>query len=97
MIVSTWNNDMCFRECFKQKKLILNISVISNANVMKCHSTMKDLKMDTWAKLNAAFTLSNRLDQLSARQLDEHLYGQTVDSNGWNDSWMDVYLTQLLM
>ena len=40
----------------------------------------------------AAFTRSNRLDQLSdqlsARQLDERLYGQTVDSTGWNDSWI---------
>ena len=27
----------------------------------------------------------------------ERLYGQTVESNGWNDSWMDVYLTQFLM
>ena len=34
--------------------------------------------------------------QLAARQLDERLYGQTLDSNGWNDSWIDVHLTQLL-
>ena len=27
----------------------------------------------------------------------ERLYGQTVKSNGWNDSWMEVYLTQFLM
>ena len=41
---------------------------------------------------NVAFTRSNWLDQLlaqlsaqlSARQLDERLYGQTVDSTGWN-------------
>ena len=46
---------------------------------------------------NAALTWSNRFDQLLARQLDESLYGQTVDSTGWNDSWMDVYSTRLLM
>ena len=64
---------------------------------MKFHSTIKDLKRNTYAELNAAFTLSNQLDQLAAPQLDERLYGQTVDSNSWNDSWMDVYLTQMLM
>ena len=36
------------------------------------------------------FTRSSRLDQLSAklsaRQLDERLYAQTVDSTSWNDS-----------
>ena len=38
---------------------------------------------------NAAFTGFNRLDQLSAqlsaRQLDERLCGQTVDTTGWSD------------
>ena len=49
----------------------------------------------------AAFTRSNRSARLSARlsarQLDERLYGQTVLSTGRNDSWMDVYMTQLLV
>ena len=60
---------------------------------MKFHFSMKDLKRNIWAKLNAAFTLSNRLDQLSAQlaaqQLDERLYGQTVYSNGWNGLLLD--------
>ena len=29
--------------------------------------------------------------------MDERLYGQTDKSTGWNDSRMDVYLTQLLV
>ena len=48
---------------------------------------------------NAAFTRSNRSARLSARlsvrQLDARLYGQTVNTTGWNDSRMDVYLIQL--
>ena len=31
--------------------------------------------------------------ELSARRLNERLYGQTVNSTGWNDSWMNVHLT----
>ena len=50
---------------------------------------------------NAAFTRSDsrsdrRLsDRLSVRQLDERLYGQTVEPTGRTDSRMDVYLIQL--
>jgi hypothetical protein len=31
--------------------------------------------------------------ELSAWRLNERLYGQTVNSTGWNDSWMNVHLT----
>ena len=60
------------------------ISKQSNACLVDC--IVLQLIKDQCCDPYAAFTRSNWSSRLSARQLDERLYGQTVNSTGWNDS-----------
>ena len=72
---------------------ILNISVISNATVMKFHSIMKDLKMNTWATFSMLWAVSTKYltKQYSKMVVRKPSWifqsSQTLHSRKFNFTW----------